>query len=427
SKRSTAVAVEVVSVKKETVRDIGFFTGSLLPKSYFIVAPKVAGRLLKLLVDIGDHIKCGQLIAVLDDEEYSQQVEQAQAALLAAETYLEKAKQSLLIAEREIVTEEKKALAVIESAEARYKDVQAKSERQKQLLEKKLVSEEEYETAATAAIQASSALDTAKMQIEALDTMKKALELKRKDVAVAETDVTQKTSALKAAQVRLSYTQIKATWGDKQGEQRVVGERFVAGGALLAPNNPIVSILDINSMTALIYVIERDYYKVKVGQEAVITTDALRGETFIGTVARIAPLLKETSRQARIEIEVANHKELLKPGLFIRVQIQFAEHKDVTVIPVTALVRRSNQQGIFSIETKNKAAHFIHVETGIFDGDYVEVLNPHLTGLVVTLGHHLLEDGSIVIIPEAESERPSSQQDKEKSSGDEESRSGGEK
>ncbi len=57
-----SVAVEAASVRQGTVRDIGLFTGSLLPKSQFIVAPKVNGWLKKLLVNIGDTVKRDQVI-----------------------------------------------------------------------------------------------------------------------------------------------------------------------------------------------------------------------------------------------------------------------------------------------------------------------------------------------------------------------------
>lgn len=239
--------------------------------------------------------------------------------------------------------------------------------------------------------------------MEELNTQEKALGLKRQDVALAEADVAQKEAALKVAEVRLSYAQILASWEDGE-EQRVVGERFVDEGGLLAPNAAIVSVLDIHSMTALIYVIERDYYRMRLGQQAVVETDALPGKPFTGTIVRIAPLLRETSRQARVEIEVPTPEELLKPGMFVRVQIQFAEHNDTIVVPITALVRRNGQQGVFLVDVENKKAHFVPVESGIVSSEFAEVLSPPMTGLVVTLGHHLLENGSAVILPESKSE-----------------------
>ena len=84
-----AVPVEVGPVQRTTMRDVGRFTGSLLAKSSFVVAPKTAGRLERLMVNIGDRVTRGQVIALPDDEEYSQQVKQASAELDVAEATVE--------------------------------------------------------------------------------------------------------------------------------------------------------------------------------------------------------------------------------------------------------------------------------------------------------------------------------------------------
>ncbi|NLW68199.1 MAG: biotin/lipoyl-binding protein, partial [Bacteriovoracaceae bacterium] len=73
------VAVEVAPVTRQEINEIGIYTGTLLPESQFTVAPKVAGRLEKILVDIGDEVRRGELIALLDDDEFVQQVDQARA------------------------------------------------------------------------------------------------------------------------------------------------------------------------------------------------------------------------------------------------------------------------------------------------------------------------------------------------------------
>jgi RND family efflux transporter MFP subunit len=351
SRRAVAVAVEIAPIQKTTIRDIGLFTGSLLPKSYFVVAPKIGGRLEKLLVNIGDFVKRGQLIVVLDDDEYAQQVEQARAELEVAKANVAESRTTLDMAQREF-------------------------ERAKALRQKKIASESE--------------LDVALAQFKTQDAKYK----------VALAHVAQKEAALRAAQVRLSYTKIRAWWEDGN-EPRVVGERYMDEGAMLKANDPIVSILEIQTLTGVIHVIERDYSEVQVGQEAVLTTDAFPGRTFTGKVVRVAPLLKEASRQARVEIKIPNPERLLKPGMFIRAQIQFARHDDATVVPLTALTTRSGQQGVFLADDQNMKARFVPVTVGIINADLAEVIRPSLSGSVVTLGHHLLEDGASITLPEA--------------------------
>jgi multidrug efflux pump subunit AcrA (membrane-fusion protein) len=131
----------------------------------------------------------------------------------------------------------------------------------------------------------------------------------------------------------------------------------------------------------------------------VITTDAFPGRTFKGTLVRIAPLLKEKSRQARVEIEIVNEDLLLKPGMFVKTLLEFDRRKDATVIPVASIVKRNDEQGVFVADTDKKTARFVPVRTGIISGAIAEVLDPELEGWVVTLGHHLLEDGAAIILP----------------------------
>ena len=344
------VAVEVASVKKVSIREIGSFTGSLHPLSEFIMAPKIAGRLEKLLVNIGDTVKGGQLVAVLDDDEYHQQVIQTKAELAVARANLQERR------------------SIIENAKREY-------ERTKALRKKKIASES---------------------QLDAAESEFKTQQAKLK---VATAQISQKEAVLKMAEIRLSYARIKVSENNTTG-YKVVGERFVDEGAMLAPNTPIASILDIGKLIVVIHVIGRDYPKILTGQEAVISTDAFPEHTFRGKVIRIAPILKEKSREARVEIEMPNGQKLLKPGMFVRVQIQFDEHDDATVVPIAALVKRNGSQGVFLIDPQEQKARFIPVTVGIVNGIQAEVLNPIITGAVVTLGHHLLQDGSSIILPD---------------------------
>jgi hypothetical protein len=93
--------------------------------------------------------------------------------------------------------------------------------------------------------------------------------------------------------------------------------------------------------------------------------------------------------------------------MFIRAHIEFARHDDATVVPRTALAKRNGRQGVFLADVQNMKAHFIPVTLGIVNGESAEVVKPSLSGSVVTLGQHLLEDGSPITVPEAKSESSS--------------------
>ena len=348
-RQNIPVAAEVALVKKTSIREIGNFTGSLHPLSEFMIASKIGGRLEKLLVNIGDTVHSGQLVAVLDSDEYQQQIIQATAELAVARANLEEKRNA------------------IENAKREY-------ERTRALRIKKIASES---------------------QLDAVESEFKSQQAKLK-VAIAQ--ISQKEAALKMAEIRLSYSVIKILGRSATGY--VVGERFVDEGAMLAPNTPIVSILDIERLIVAINVIGRDYPKIQTGQEAAISTDAFPEDTFTGKVIRLAPILKEKSREARVEIEIPNTQKRLKPGMFVRVQIQFNVHDNATVVPLAALVKRNERQGVFVIDSPAQKARFVPVTLGIINGVQAEVLTPVLTGAVVTLGQHLLEDGTLVILPD---------------------------
>ncbi|HET6427025.1 MAG TPA: biotin/lipoyl-binding protein, partial [Phycisphaerae bacterium] len=162
-RRIVAVPVEVAPVQKTSIADVGTFTGSLLPKSQFLVAPKIGGRLKQLMVNLGDPVKRDQLIALLDDEEYIQQVEEAKAEWEVAEANVEACASPLEVARREY-------------------------DRVKALREKKIASESE---------------------LDASEADFKASQAKHK-VALAQ--MAQRAAALKATEIRLSYATVRASW-----------------------------------------------------------------------------------------------------------------------------------------------------------------------------------------------------------------------
>jgi RND family efflux transporter MFP subunit len=349
-RRSVTVPVEVQAVSQGPIRDVRQFTGTLRARSHFEVAPRIAGRLERLAVDIGDSVEHGQVVAVLDDQEYVQQVEQVRAELEVARATLQERQSRLQIAQREF-------------------------QRIERLGEQQIASEAE--------------LDAAQSRFQA----------EQAGLRVAEAQLTQREAALLAAEVRLSYTQIRAAW-ENAGQRRVVGERFVDAGATLSANNPIITLLDIDTVIAVINVTERDYMRLHIGQQATVQLNPEEPLTFTGRVARVAPMFYEGSRQARVEIEVANTEHRLKPGMFVRVSLELDRQEDATIIPRQALVRRDGRQGVFVADPVENKVAFVPVRVGITERDRVQVLSPSLAGLVVTLGQHLLSDEAAVRIAE---------------------------
>lgn len=349
--RQAAVAVVVSPVEKGLIRDLGQFSGTLIPRSQFAVAPKVSGKLKKLYVNIGDRVTRGQVVAQLDDEEYRQQVLQAEADLKVARANFEEARSALELARKDF---------------------------------------ERAQTLHQRGIYSDSQLDTARAQYSSRESAYK----------VSEAQVANREAALETSRVRLSYTRIIATW-ESGAEVRYVGERFVDEGALLSVNTPIISIVELQPITAVIFATDKEYFRIQVGQQVEVSSTVFPERKFYGRVVRVAPMLKETSRQARVEIDIPNEDGTLKPGMFINAEIEFARRDNASLVPFGAVVTRNDRSGVFLADLENKKATFQPVKLGIVEGEKAEILEPAgLQGYVVTLGQHLLQDGMSIILPE---------------------------
>lgn len=350
-KHAAAVAVEAVKPEISSIQDSRVFSGALKPWSLFEVAPKVGGRLRSIEFDVGDPVPGGARIAVIEDTEYRQGVDQARADLEVASAQLRQAEVMLDQRRREY-------------------------ERQKNLKEKEVGSVAQLE-GAESSYRAQEA--ACRMQIA---------------------EVRRREAILKNAELKLADCVISAEW-PKEAGVRFVGARGVDPGALVSANQPLLSVAELNPLLAEIYVIERDYPYLRQDQPAVVTADAYPGVEFRGKVVRIAQLLQDNTRQAAVRIEIANPDLRLKPGMFVRVRLEFASRGNATVVPRNAVVKRNGEQGVFMLDARRETACFVPVETGIADGGRIEIVSPPLKRPVITLGNHLLTDGAPVLVPEA--------------------------
>jgi RND family efflux transporter MFP subunit len=217
-------------------------------------------------------------------------------------------------------------------------------------------------------------------------------------IKVAEANLKREDAALAAANIRLGYTRIQANWeqGDKE---RTVAERHADEGDTVAANTPLFAIVELDPVIAVIQVTEKDYPRIAIGQQAGLRSDAFPGRLFTGTVSLITPIFRESSRQARVEVNVPNPDQLLKPGMFSRCTLELDRVEDATSVPEMAITRRNNRTGVFLVAEEGTSVKWIEVEPGLRDGVRVQLVGSDLAGRVVTLGQQLIEDGAAIHIP----------------------------
>jgi RND family efflux transporter MFP subunit len=190
---------------------------------------------------------------------------------------------------------------------------------------------------------------------------------------------------------------VRSKWRSP-GDERRVARRYVDEGQNISANADILEIVKIDPIVAVFFVTERDYPSLRIDQSVDLRTDAFPGRTFTGRIARIAPVFDANSRQARVEVRIENSEETLKPGMFVRADVEVARAEDATIVPYVAVERRSDQTGVFMVSADGSKAQWRPVQTGIRDGDRVAVTGTDLEGRVIVLGQQLVEDGSTISI-----------------------------
>ena len=346
--KARVVPVEVANIERGSIELRRSFTGTLEAAAEFVVAPKVSGRIEQLSVDLADSVTRGQVVARLDNDEYVQSVRQAQADLAVAQANLAEARSQLTLSEREL---------------QRIKDLRKRG------------------------MTSASQEDAAKANQVA----------KQAHVEVTQAQVTRAEAVLESARIRLGYTEVSAGWrgGD---DQRVVAERYVDEGQTVSANTELLRIVELDPITGVFFVTEQDYARLQLGQPVLLSTDAYPDDSFDGQILRIAPVFRENTRQARVELHVANPELRLKPGMFVRATVILDQVAETTIVPEQALVKRDGRYGLFVVAADGKSVTWRTVQVGIREGNRVQVLGEDLGKQVVTLGQQLLDDQSTISI-----------------------------
>lgn len=352
-------AVEVAPVTIGRLEGRRAYSATLEARALVTVAPKVAGTITRLPVDLGDIVERGQVIAQLDSDEYAQASAQAEAELEVVRARLSEAKSAAEIAAREL-------------------------QRAENLHERGIASDADLDRARAEDLSARSA------------------------VAVAQAEVARARAALQASQIRLSYATIRADW-EGGSDTRVISRRWAEEGDTVGANTRILSVVELDPIMAVFFATQRDYGRLRVGQAVRVTTDAFPGEYWQGEISRIAPVFDEASRQARIEVRVPNDGLRLKPGMFVRTEVVLDVAEDAAIVPQAAITRRDGQDLVFVLDPDGQTVRRAPITIVIDDGDRVAIeprSDAVLRGArVVTLGHQLIDDGSTVVVPGAPASR----------------------
>jgi membrane fusion protein (multidrug efflux system) len=170
------------------------------------------------------------------------------------------------------------------------------------------------------------------------------------------------------------------------------GEMYSGAPNTQAGRSAVVTVMQVNPLKVNISISEQFYPLINKGMRAFITSDVYKGETFTGTVYRIAPTISSTTRSFITELELPNRNDLLKPGMFVRVSMDLGEVETFVVPANTVLIQEGTNLRYVFIEKNNTAERIVVVLGKRFD-DKLEIISENLKK-----GDNLITEGQARLI-----------------------------
>jgi len=312
------MTVELGTAKRGDLAAHLTVVGNLIGLQTVDVAPRTAGRLLNVNVQMGDRVRRGQVLAKVEDREIVEQVRAAEAS-------------------------QEVAKATIRQREADLNVSQLNFERSKNLFTRGLLAKQALDDAESRYLASVAQLDLSKAQLS------------------------QNDARLQELRINLQHTSVTSP------VDGFVGKRNVDPGAMVNTNTAIASVVDISRLKLVVNVVEKDLRMVTAGDVGIVEVDAYPGEKFNGRIARVAPVLDPATRTASIEIEIPNGDARLKPGMYARISLTVEERKNTLVAPKNAVIDFENKRGVW-MPSEDRRAQFVPVTLGIEGPAEIEIV-----------------------------------------------------
>ncbi|MBD3426089.1 MAG: efflux RND transporter periplasmic adaptor subunit [Candidatus Omnitrophica bacterium] len=133
-----------------------------------------------------------------------------------------------------------------------------------------------------------------------------------------------------------------------------LGSKEKDAGTYVTSQDKIGTFVDFSEVYATFDVIEEDSPKIELGQNVEIFIDALPGDSYVGTVDSMSPMIQGRTRTQTVKVELDNEDNKLKPGMFARAIINTYEKRDALIIPASAFKKKENKYFIYVVHPEAK-------------------------------------------------------------------------
>jgi RND family efflux transporter MFP subunit len=155
------------------------------------------------------------------------------------------------------------------------------------------------------------------------------------------------------------------------------GEMYSGTPTTISGRSAVVTVMQVNPLKVNVSISEQYYPLIKRGMKAAVTADVYEDETFTGTTYRIAPTISASTRSFIAELEVPNHRDLLKPGMFVRVSMDLGEVETFVVPAATVLLQEGTNTRYVFVEDQGQARR-VEVLLGKRFDDKLEIISETL-------------------------------------------------
>jgi membrane fusion protein (multidrug efflux system) len=220
------------------------------------------------------------------------------------------------------------------------------------------------------------------------------------DLDTAEATLKQTQGNADAIRVAIQKKTIRAPFAGR------LGIRLVNLGQYLDTGKPIVSLQSLTPVYAEFSLPQQELARLKTGMKVCVTNDAYPGRQFDGALTAINPDLDPKTRSVGLQATFDNPEQLLRPGMFARVEVLLPEEQAVLVIPATSVLSAPYGDSVYVIEPKpgkdeektELAVRQQFIRTGRARGDFVSVESGLKPGdRIVSAGIFKLRNGMSVI------------------------------
>jgi HlyD family secretion protein len=333
SETTPTVTVQVDAAEKEPIQRKVVTDAVLYPRDQAAIVPRVVSSVNKWYVDKGSHVKAGQLLGELENQDLAGAAMKSQGGYAQAQvTYqmtVQKSAQDLKFAKQSL-----------DSAQKFYDGRAA-------LFKEGAVSAKDLDDASVALSSAKNTYDLAQKQY---------------DLKVAEGAMNAAKGDTENANATLGYTKITSPIAG------VVTDRPYYPGETPAAGTPIITVMDLSQIVARSHVAQLEAASLKVGDPATITIPG-QPVSVKGKVTLVSPAVDPNSTTVEVWVQAPNPKGSLRPGISVRVAMVAETVKDAVVIPQAALLTTPDGVNTVIVLDSDNAPSKKHVKVGIKDGE----------------------------------------------------------